>query len=63
MNKVLQTAGRVIRDLDDKGIVCLVDLRFSEHRYQQLFPAHWHVKMMSSNTNLANELAQFWGVQ
>ncbi|WP_243562523.1 ATP-dependent DNA helicase [Neobittarella massiliensis] len=41
MNKVLQAAGRVIRDERDRGVVLLIDDRFLSPRYQMLFPAHW----------------------
>lgn len=60
MNKVLQTAGRVIRDADDKGIVCLVDRRFTEMRYQDLFPGDWQVRQAPSKDALQTGLAHFW---
>ncbi|MGO1369238.1 ATP-dependent DNA helicase [Senegalia sp. (in: firmicutes)] len=40
MNKVLQAAGRVIRTENDKGIVCLIDERFSYKSYKDIFPPH-----------------------
>jgi len=39
--RVLQTAGRVIRSENDKGVVVLVDQRFEHGFYQQLYPDHW----------------------
>ena len=41
MNKVLQSAGRVIRTEDDRGIILLLDDRFQNRQYQQLFPREW----------------------
>ena len=41
MNKVLQAAGRVIRTVDDFGIVVLLDERFLTGAYQRLFPREW----------------------
>src|SRR5206468_3568981 len=41
MNRVLQASGRVIRSETDRGVVLLIDTRFAEHRYRQLFPAGW----------------------
>ena len=38
MNKVLQAAGRVIRTVDDFGVVALLDERFLSPAYQRLFP-------------------------
>ena len=60
MNKVLQTAGRVIRDSGDKGIVCLVDRRFTEMRYRDLFPPEWQVERTPSIEELETSLARFW---
>lgn len=40
-NKVLQAAGRVIRTEEDKGTVVLIDSRFAERRYTDMFPLHW----------------------
>lgn len=37
MNKVLQAAGRVIRTKTDRGIVLLLDERFLQRSYQELF--------------------------
>ncbi len=42
MNKVIQAAGRVIRTGTDKGVVVLIDDRFSDLRYRKLFPEHWY---------------------
>ena len=41
MNKVLQAAGRVIRTMDDRGIIILLDDRFSKEAYVRLFPEEW----------------------
>jgi len=41
MNKVLQAAGRVIRTEQDCGVVLLIDSRFAERHYTQLFPPEW----------------------
>jgi len=40
-NKVLQAAGRVIRTETDKGYILLIDSRFSEKKYKDMFPSHW----------------------
>lgn len=41
MNKVIQSAGRVIRTETDKGVIFLLGNRFSEMEYQELFPDNW----------------------
>lgn len=61
MNKVLQAAGRVIRDTSDKGVVLLLDQRFMTPRYQQLFPEHWrYFKTVSTTQQLEYEVKKFW---
>lgn len=60
-NKVLQAAGRVIRTAEDRGIVLLIDERFSQNQYRQLFPPHWnHCRYLYHSSQLRKELAQFW---
>jgi len=58
--KVLQTAGRVIRDATDKGIVCLVDRRYTESRYRLLLPDHWSPSVVRSCEQLDEGLSAFW---
>ncbi|MFV0363779.1 MAG: ATP-dependent DNA helicase [Suipraeoptans sp.] len=41
MNKVLQAAGRVIRTETDKGLIALLDDRFSERASKEIFPREW----------------------
>lgn len=61
MNKVLQAAGRVIRDTTDEGIVVLADRRFATRNYRQLFPNHWHQAKNVNNINeLSSEIHRFW---
>ena len=51
INKVLQAAGRVIRTEKDKGIVALLDERFMQKSYYDLFPREWkNIKLVSTNT-------------
>ena len=60
MNRILQTAGRVIRGERDKGLICLVDPRFTEPRYRQLMPEHWPVDVVSTSAALQSAMAKFW---
>lgn len=39
--KVLQAAGRVIRDENDKGFIVLMDERYAREDYVPLYPEHW----------------------
>lgn len=61
MNKVLQAAGRVIRDESDSGIIVLIDERFSSSSYRSLFPSHWQsVQTVHSTASLKSQLNLFW---
>ena len=59
MNRVVQAAGRVVRNVSDRGVIILIDPRFTRSEYQQYFPRHWVPQIVkSSQVNLA--LTQFW---
>lgn len=61
MNRVLQAAGRVIRTASDRGAILLVDRRFGQSRYRQLFPPAWHpVHAVRTPAHIAQSLAEFW---
>jgi len=60
INRVLQTAGRVIRSETDKGIVCLIDHRFNEQRYQRLLPPSWQMVQARNRQQLVQQLDNFW---
>ena len=61
MNHVLQAAGRVIRTDTDRGIVVLLDQRYADQRYIDLFPPHWEdVRFASDAQSLAKIVAEFW---
>lgn len=61
MNKVLQAAGRVIRTETDRGVVLLVDDRFTHVRYRKLFPPEWsHAVTLHSPEALSAALKTFW---
>ena len=61
MNKVLQAAGRVIRTPNDRGVVLLIDDRFTAPDTRRLMPPHWdHMRMVSSVEEWKAELAAFW---
>ena len=61
MNKVLQAAGRVIRTNEDKGVVVLLDERFTSRHYNSLFPKEWdHHAVVYQNKDLYQYLEDFW---
>lgn len=61
MNKVLQSAGRVIRTIHDKGVILLLDQRFQQNQYQGLFPREWYPNMVVDKYSMAEALRKFWG--
>jgi DNA excision repair protein ERCC-2 len=42
MSRVIQSAGRVIRSPEDRGIIILVGERFTKPQYTDLFPSDWY---------------------
>ncbi len=60
MNKVLQSAGRVIRTATDKGAILLLDERFGTNQYRSLFPREWKNSKYTSQNKLEIQLREFW---
>ena len=60
MNKVMQAAGRVIRTEEDTGVVILLDERFGEARYRQMFPREWEDPPRCRLEKVSSLLEQFW---
>ena len=60
MNKVLQAAGRVIRTVEDVGIVALIDDRFLENSYQKLFPREWKNYEIVTVDTVSKRVEKFW---
>lgn len=61
MNKVLQAAGRVIRDESERGVVVLIDQRFTSPAYRPLLPQHWrHYTAVRDGRMLEERLRRFW---
>ncbi|MBO5653470.1 MAG: ATP-dependent DNA helicase [Clostridia bacterium] len=61
LNRVMQSAGRVIRSEDDRGIAVLVDDRLRDPAYRKMFPAGWrHLKYAGDRASLSALLTGFW---
>lgn len=60
MNKVLQAAGRVIRTKEDTGMILLLDERFWQREYSNLFPVEWSDRMACTLTDVEEKLELFW---
>ena len=60
-NKMMQAAGRVIRTEEDRGVILLIDQRFSRKDYMQLYPSHWSKGVVVHDLfSMLNQLKQFW---
>lgn len=60
MNKVLQSAGRVIRTNKDRGAILLLDERFLQAQYYQLFPKEWFPFEAVNLNSMTTMLENFW---
>ncbi len=60
MNRVLQSAGRLIRTETDKGVILLLDERFDEPRYRNMFPREWEQPKTCRITDVRKEMEAFW---
>ncbi len=60
MNKVLQSAGRVIRTTEDEGVILLLDERFLSREYLQMFPREWSSFEVSTLSQIEAQVERFW---
>lgn len=60
MNKVMQSAGRVIRTTEDTGAILLLDERFLTGAYQNLFPREWFPFEAVNAASMKSALQKFW---
>lgn len=63
MNKVLQSAGRVIRTEEDEGLILLLDDRFLDYRYRKVFPREWKDFKICNLNSAAENVKNFWSVR
>ncbi len=60
MNKVLQSAGRVIRTENDRGTILLLDDRFLQRKYREMFPREWNNWKACDAGNAEEYMRRFW---
>lgn len=61
MNKVMQAVGRVIRGEQDRGAVLLIEERYLNKQYQNLFRLEWnHYEVVLSPHDVSNKLSAFF---
>ena len=60
MGKVLQAGGRVIRTMEDRGVILLLDERFLTRSYHALFPREWSRRSALPCAEIGDALRRFW---
>lgn len=63
MCKVLQAGGRLIRTDSDRGIIALLDSRFSEKNIEEVYPDLWQDIKNVSVSSAGKALSDFWSKQ
>ncbi len=60
INKVLQAAGRVIRTTEDYGVILLLDDRFLQRDYDNLYPREWDDRRSCRLSDVEELIRDFW---
>ncbi len=60
MNKVMQAAGRVIRTASDRGVIALLDDRFTRRQYRSCFPQEWSDLKVVNIESVGEVVREFW---
>jgi len=59
--RVMQATGRLIRTETDRGVAVLIDERFSQSSYRNMYPQEWkHYKNIGDHETLKALLFTFW---
>ena len=58
--RVMQSAGRVIRDENDRGVLVLLDRRFRQPGYTRHLPDWWRMQSCTDAKSLEQSLTAFW---
>jgi DNA excision repair protein ERCC-2 len=62
MARVVQAAGRVIRSENDRGVIVLMDRRFTAPAYAATMPSDWFNRSVSElvSSKILHDIGQFW---
>jgi DNA excision repair protein ERCC-2 len=62
MNRVVQSAGRIVRSETDRGVIVLLDKRFGYENYSRLLPRDWYESSPAELTvhGFRESLIEFW---
>ncbi len=59
-NRVMQAAGRLIRSETDRGVIVLIDDRYSREDYLQLMPKDWYTVYVQDDEEALLTIEDFW---
>jgi Rad3-related DNA helicase len=59
MSRIVQAAGRLIRNTEHRGVVVLMDPRFLKPAWQQFFPALWRPQTVKADA-VGSLVKEFW---
>jgi len=60
MNRVLQAAGRLIRTEEDRGVIALLDVRYSQSANIKLLPREWDDISRINIEDVSKSVSDFW---
>lgn len=60
MNRVQQAAGRLIRTESDRGVIALLDNRYSQGANRRLFPREWEDVVLVDVDDAYEKILDFW---
>lgn len=60
MARVVQSAGRVIRSADDRGLIVLMDRRFTFDSYRKSMPKDWLESEPMVSSQILGDVRRFW---
>jgi DNA excision repair protein ERCC-2 len=62
MSRVVQSAGRVIRSESDRGLIVLMDQRFTHRSYTNAMPSDWFSKSVTElvSASILKDIGDFW---
>ena len=62
MTRVIQSAGRVIRSENDRGVIVLMDQRFVQNNYVSSMPSDWFERSVSElvSRSILKDISEFW---
>jgi Rad3-related DNA helicase len=60
LNSVLQSAGRLIRGVNDRGLILFIGDRFSNSGYMDILEKYWNPEIIDNNQDLKDRLELFW---